>query len=170
MATALRTVQPDRGHIYSEDGRLLATSVPQYDVRMDMRAEGLTNELFNAHIDSLALCLSQLFQDRSAAEYRRDLVSARDRRERYHLVKRNVDHDQLKTLRAFPLYRLGRSKAGLVIEKRTVRMHPFGRLGARTVGYVLKDSTVIGLEGGYDKWLKGVTGHRVERRSHLLTH
>jgi len=164
VATALRTVQPDRGHIYSEDGRLLATSVPQYDVRMDMRAEGLTNELFNAHIDSLALCLSQLFQDRSAAEYRRDLVSARDRRERYHLVKRNVDHDQLKTLRGFPLYRLGRSKAGLVIEKRTVRMHPFGRLGARTVGYVLKDSTVIGLEGGYDKWLKGVTGHRVERR------
>ncbi|HMZ50491.1 MAG TPA: penicillin-binding protein, partial [Flavobacteriales bacterium] len=46
VATAVRTVQPDRGHIYSDDGRLLATSVPEYDVRMDMRAEGLTNALF----------------------------------------------------------------------------------------------------------------------------
>ncbi|MBK8613441.1 MAG: transpeptidase family protein [Flavobacteriales bacterium] len=164
IATALRTVQPDRGHIYSEDGRLLATSVPQYDVRMDMRADGLTDELFQGHIDSLSWCLSQLFVDRSAAEYRRDLVAARGRHERYFLVKRNVDHEQLKVLRAFPLYRLGRSKAGLVIEKRTIRMHPFNRLASRTVGYVLKDSTAIGLEGGFDKWLKGVTGHRLERR------
>ena len=101
---------------------LLATSVPQYDVRMDMRAEGLTDALFTGHIDSLSWCLSQLFQDRSPAEYRRDLVSARDRRERYYLVKRNVDHDQLKTLRAFPLYRLGRSKAGLVIDGLPVRL------------------------------------------------
>ena len=61
MATALRTVQPDRGHMYSEDGRLLATSVPQYDVRMDMRADGLTNELFLSTIDSLSWSLSQLF-------------------------------------------------------------------------------------------------------------
>ncbi|MBK6756024.1 MAG: hypothetical protein IPG69_21120 [Flavobacteriales bacterium] len=28
VATAYRTVQPDRGHIYSEDGRFLSTSVP----------------------------------------------------------------------------------------------------------------------------------------------
>ena len=27
VSTTYRTVQPDRGHIYSEDGRLLATSV-----------------------------------------------------------------------------------------------------------------------------------------------
>ena len=164
VATAIRTVLPDRGHIYSDDGRLLATSVPQYDVRMDMRADGLTDALFDEHLDSLALCLSQLFMDRSPAEYKRDLLVARGRGERYHLVKRDVDHDQLKVLRGFPLYRLGRTKAGLVIEKRTVRMHPFGRLAARTVGYVLKDSTAIGLEGGYDQWLKGVTGHRLERR------
>ncbi len=164
VATAIRTVLPDRGHIYSDDGRLLATSVPQYDVRMDMRADGLTDALFDAHVDSLALALSQLFMDRSAAEYKRDLLIARGRGERYHLVKRNVDHDQLRVLRTFPLYRLGRSKAGLVVEKRTIRMHPFGRLAARTVGYVLKDSTAIGLEGGFDPWLKGVTGHRLERR------
>ena len=43
-------------------------------------------------------------------------------------------------------------------------MHPFGRLASRSVGYVLRDSTTLGLEGGYDQWLRGVTGRRLERR------
>jgi cell division protein FtsI (penicillin-binding protein 3) len=56
VSTTYRTVQPDRGHIYSEDGRLLATSVPEYDVRMDMVPDGAhRNELFQANIDSLSI-------------------------------------------------------------------------------------------------------------------
>ncbi|MFN9327410.1 MAG: penicillin-binding protein [Flavobacteriales bacterium] len=164
VSTAYRTVQPDRGHIYSEDGRLLATSVPEYDVRMDMVAAALTNEIFRANIDSLSWCLADLFGDRTAAEYKRDLTDARARKERYYLVKRKADHTQVQRLKEFPLYRLGRYKSGLVTEKRTVRAHPFGRLAARAVGYVLRDSSAIGLEGGYDKWLKGTTGRRLERR------
>lgn len=164
VATAMRSVQPDRGHIYSDDGRLLATSVPEYEVRMDMRADGLTDEVFSTNIDSLALRLSALFGDRSMADYRRDLIDARMRGERYHLVKRKCDHEQLRELETFPLFRLGRYKSGLITDKSTVRVHPFGRLAARTVGYVLKDSTAIGLEGGFNKWLGGVTGRRLERR------
>lgn len=58
------------------------------------------------------------------------------------------------------------SRAGSSPEKRLVRMRPFGRLAARSVGYVLRDSSAlaIGLEGGYNKWLSGVTGRRLERR------
>ncbi|MBX2971747.1 MAG: transpeptidase family protein [Flavobacteriales bacterium] len=164
VSTMYRTVQPDRGHIYSEDGRLLATSVPEYDVRMDMMANGLTNELFSANIDSLSHALSALFGDRTAAEYKRDLTDARHRKERYYLVKRRADHTQVQKLRTFPLFRLGKYKGGLVTEKRTVRVHPFGRLASRSVGHVLRDSSTLGLEGGYDKWLKGVTGRRLERR------
>ncbi|MEZ4791851.1 MAG: penicillin-binding protein [Flavobacteriales bacterium] len=164
VSTTYRTVQPDRGHIYSEDGRLLATSVPEYDVRMDMMASGLTDELFRDNIDSLSERLSDLFGDRSATEYKRDLTDARHRKERYHLIKRRADHTQVQQLRGFPLFRLGRYKGGLLTEKRTVRVHPFGRLASRSVGYVLRDSTTLGLEGGYDQWLRGVTGRRLERR------
>ncbi|MBK8498792.1 MAG: transpeptidase family protein [Flavobacteriales bacterium] len=166
VSTTWRTVQPERGHIYSEDGRLLATSVPEYDVRMDLAAEALTHERFEAAIDSLAWHLAKLFGDRTAEEYERDLRDARHRKERYYLVKRNANHMQVQALREFPLYRDGRFKSGLVTEKRLVRMRPFGRLAARSVGYVLRDSSAkaIGLEGGYDKWLKGVTGRRLERR------
>jgi cell division protein FtsI (penicillin-binding protein 3) len=164
VSTTYRTVQPDRGHIYSEDGRLLATSVPEYDVRMDMVTDALTDELFRSNIDSLSWHLADLFGDRTQAEYKRDLMDARARQERYYLVKRKADHTQVQQLRTFPLYRLGRFKSGLVTEKRTVRVRPFGRLAARTVGYVLRDSSAIGLEAGYDKWLKGTTGRRLERR------
>ncbi len=164
VATAMRTVQPDRGHIFSDDGRLLATSVPQYEVRMDMLADGLTSDLFHAHVDSLGLALADLFGDRTGREYADDLVRARDRGERYHLVKRRCDHVQLQRLSTFPLFREGRYKGGLITVRSMVRMHPFGRLAARTVGYVLEDSTAIGLEGGYAQWLQGVTGKRLERR------
>lgn len=164
VSTAWRTVQPERGHLYSADGRLLATSVPEYDVRMDMAAAALTEERFHAHVDSLAWHLADLFGDRTQAEYKRDLLDARKRRERYHLVKRRASHAQVQALRGFPLFRDGRFKSGLITEKRLVRARPFGRLAARTVGYVLRDSTAIGLEGGYDQWLKGRTGRRLERR------
>ncbi|MBP7408716.1 MAG: transpeptidase family protein [Flavobacteriales bacterium] len=166
VSTTWRTVQPERGHIYSEDGRLLATSVPEYDVRMDLATDALTDERFNANIDSLAWHLANLFADRTKEEYRRDLTDARHRKERYYLVKRRASHTQVQALRTFPLYRDGRFKSGLVTEKRLVRMRPFGRLASRSVGYVLRDSSAlaIGLEGGYNKWLSGVTGRRLERR------
>lgn len=164
VSTAWRTVQPDRGHIFSEDGRLLATSVPEYDVRMDMVPDALTDEHFNETIDSLARHLADLFKDRTPAEYKRDLTDARKRKERYYLVKRRASHTQVQALRGFPLYREGRYRSGLVTEKRLVRARPFGRLAARTVGYVLRDSSTIGLEAGYDRWLHGRTGHRLERR------
>jgi cell division protein FtsI (penicillin-binding protein 3) len=92
VSTTYRTVQPDRGHIYSEDGRLLATSVPEYDVRMDMVPDALRNEVFQANIDSLAWHLANLFGDRTAPEYKRDLTAARARRDRYFLVKRRGPH------------------------------------------------------------------------------
>ncbi|MCB0772244.1 MAG: transpeptidase family protein [Flavobacteriales bacterium] len=164
VAVAMRDVRSERGHIFSDDDRLLATSVPVYEIRMDMRADGLTDELFNANIDSLSWCLAKLFGDRPMQEYRRSLVDAHARGERYHLLRRNCDHEQLQALRAMPLFRLGRNKSGFIADKHMVRIRPFGRLASRTVGYLLKDSTAIGLEAGFAPWLQGVSGKRLERR------
>src|SRR5690606_25005473 len=104
VTSAMRSVQSERGHIFSDDDRLLATSVPEYEIRMDMLADGLTDEAFDANIDSLCWGLSRLFGDRSMQDYRRDLVDARARGERYHLIKRRCDHDQLMALKQLPLF------------------------------------------------------------------
>ena len=134
-----RNVQPDRGHIYSDDGRLLATSVPEYEVHMDMRAEGLTEKMFFSGVDSLSLGLSALFNDRTAAEYKRALLDAHARGERYFLVNRKVDHEQMLILQELPIYREGRSKSGMVAEKHYERRQWFGRLARRTIGDARSD-------------------------------
>jgi cell division protein FtsI (penicillin-binding protein 3) len=164
VATAMRSVQSERGHIFSDDDRLLATSVPEYEIRMDMRADGLTAAAFASNVDSLSWELSELFGDRTMQEYRRDLIDAHARGERYYLIKRRCDHEQLQAMKRMPLFRLGRNRSGFIADKHMVRIRPFGRLASRTVGYLLKDSTAIGLEAGYAEWLQGITGKRLERR------
>src|SRR5689334_16932290 len=57
----IRNIAASRGNIFSSDGRLISTSVPIYDIRMDTRTSGLTPEIFNSNIDSLSISLSLLF-------------------------------------------------------------------------------------------------------------
>src|SRR4051812_19407930 len=76
LSTDVRSIEASRGNIFSADGSLLATSIPIYEVRMDLKAETITNDIFSKNIDSLALCLSNLFNDKSKAEYKQDLQRA----------------------------------------------------------------------------------------------
>ncbi len=164
VATSVRTVQPDRGHIYSDDGRLLATSVPEYEVHMDMKADGLSDRMFFSGVDSLALGLSALFNDRTAAEYKRALLDAHARGERYFLVKRKVDHEQMLLLQQLPIYREGKLKSGLIAVKKYERKQWFGRLARRSIGDVPTDSGNYGIEKGFEAYLHGTEGNRLERR------
>ena len=49
-----RTIEPERGNIYTENGDLLSTSLPFFEIRMDFRSEAMTDSLFNKKVDSLA--------------------------------------------------------------------------------------------------------------------
>src|SRR5512147_2197758 len=51
---ALKTmnIEADRGSIYASDGRLLACSVPYYEVRFDAKCENLTDRVFYRNVDS----------------------------------------------------------------------------------------------------------------------
>ena len=52
-------VPSQRGNILADDGSLLATSLPFFDIHFDAKAEGLTAEIFNDQaVDSLAWLLS----------------------------------------------------------------------------------------------------------------
>src|ERR1043166_3048669 len=53
-----KNIDAIRGNIYASDGNLLATSLPFYDVGMDVNADALSDEIFNDNVDSLAICLS----------------------------------------------------------------------------------------------------------------
>ncbi len=163
-STRYATIEAVRGDIYADDGRLLATSVPVFDIRMDLSSRVTSDDLFYAEVDSLALELSRLFGDRSPAQYRAALVRARREQNRYFLVKRQVSWSELQQLRQFPLFRLGQYGGGLIVESHSRREMPYRSLAARTIGYE-REGVYVGLEGAFRNYLEGVEGKRLERRA-----
>jgi cell division protein FtsI (penicillin-binding protein 3) len=155
-----------RGDIYASDMRLLASSVPYYEVRMDMKAPGLPNQVFYKEVDSLAYCLSRLFKDKTAQQYKTGLVQARKKGHRYYPIKTKVNYLQLKELKQFPILRRGRYKGGVIYVERSRRIHPHEGLAVRTIGYTTQGESgnIVGIEGAYDKFLAGTEGIQLKQK------
>lgn len=164
LTTDFIDVEAGRGNIYSEDGNLLATSLPEYEIRMDLKTETLTKEIFDANVDSLAICLANLFQDKSADEYARKLIKARREGQRYLLLKRAINYPQLKKVKEFPIFRMGKNKGGLLVIQKNKRIQPYKTLASRTIGYKVQGVQPVGLEGAFDTELGGKTGKRLVQR------
>lgn len=161
---AYKSIEALRGNIFADDGSLLATSLPTYEIRMDLKAEALTDEIFKSGIDSLSIALSDLFKDKSPREYKLELERARKAGERYHLIKRRVTYLELKKLREFPIFRKGRYKGGFLYIQKNERARPYKMLAARTIGYSREGQKPVGLEGAYDKELRGTSGKRLMQK------
>lgn len=160
-------VEANRGDILAADGRVLATSVPYFNLRMDLLAAGLTDSVFKANIDSLAICLSQFFGDRSWYSYRSELTNARKyakNRRYYPIAPRKVNYLELQEISKFPLLRLGENKGGFIAEQVNKRMLPHNSMAARTLGMVNLDGGVVGIEKALDPVLRGRNGLRVHAR------
>jgi cell division protein FtsI (penicillin-binding protein 3) len=157
------TIEPDRGDICAADGRVLATSVPYYEVRWDTRCESVTRDVFNRNIDSLAYGLSRLFGDKTAQGYKNSLVSARHRGERFFLIRRRVDYVHLKKLKTLAIFNRGQFKGGLIIIQENRRIQPFTGLATRTIGYEGKGGTRVGIEGAFDEVLRGEKGVQLKQ-------
>lgn len=154
-----------RGDIFSDDGRLLATSIPYFELRMDMRAGGLTEELFESRVEALGGKLAEFFKDKSAGAYTEKLRAAHKEGKRYHLVnRRKVDYLELQIIKQFPLFELGQNKGGFICEETHRRVYPHGELARRTIGFVNQSGVKLGVEGGFDDYLKGMSGLTVKQK------
>lgn len=158
-----------RGEIYAKNGYLLACSLTYFDIRMDLAAPAITDSIFKADVDSLALCLSQLFNDKSQKSYLKELKEARRKRERYHrLGNRKINYMEAEKVKNFPILGRGKYKGGLILEEEILRYRPFGMLGERTLGKMEMNTKgekigSLGLENAYESELKGVEGVRAWR-------
>ncbi len=156
----------ERGTIYSEDGQMLSTSIPYFDVYMDFGADGLREKngnRFKENLDSLAISLATFFKDKGRSEYKKDLKRAYNIKDRYYLIKKGLSFEQYKEFRNFPLVRLGRNKSGIIAEVKSKRLNPFGMLAKRTIGLSRDNAQNVGLERTFDTLLKGTTGKRLVR-------
>ena len=155
-------ISPARGNIFSDDGSLLATSMPIYEVRWD--ATVANQDSFNTYLDALAIEMSEMFPDNTASYYRKSFRKARLEKNRYLLIRRNVNYHQQKEMRSWPIFKYGRYKGGFLAELTTRRVRPAGQLAFRTIGYQSKDNLGVGLERSYNDDLGGLKGQRLAQR------
>ena len=164
LTTGYRSIEAERGNVFSEDGSLLATSLPFFEVRVDLNSEAMKDELFKENIDSLSIAMARFFKDKTAAQYKRQLIQARRNGARYHLITRKVTYPDLQQIKSWPLFREGRYKGGLITIQHNKRVNPFRMLAHRTIGYVRDDVQPVGLEGQFDDYLSGVKGKRLMQK------
>ncbi len=160
-------IKPERGTIFSEDGNILSTSVPIFDIFLDFGAEGLRakdGKLFKQNIDSLSIGLAQIFNDKSSTEYKRLLQSVYKEESRYFPLKKKITYQQFTALEQLPLVREGKNKSGFIVKTSDKRINPYVLLANRTIGLSRNDSSQnVGLELSFDTLLRGTNGYTIER-------
>ena len=155
-------ISPARGNIYSDNGSLLSTSMPIYEIRWD--ATVVNDDTFQFYVNELAQQLARLFPDKTSSYYKSKLNTAKKSKSRYVLIRRKVNYHQQKTMRDFPIFRKGRYRGGFMAELNTKRVKPAGNLAFRTIGYRTKDNPGVGLERTYNIDLGGVKGKRLVQK------
>ena len=161
-----KTVDADRGNIYGEEGNLLSTSLQFFEVRMDMSV--IKDADFKNEVDSLAYFLSNFDQmyirPKSKDTWLKDLKAARKKGNRYFFIAKGLDIDAYNKLKEAPLLRYGQFRGGFVKNRYGKRVKPYGELASRTIGVDRENADKVGLEGYFDKVLKGESDQRLMKR------
>ncbi len=156
-------IKARRGNILADDGSLLATSVPRFDLFVDLSPKTIDEKLFKDSLATLSKHLSEFFKDKTAEEYKTLLKNERAQNNRYLRIARNLDFFDMKEVASFPIFNAGRYRGGLIIVQNDRREMPFGFLAKRTIGYI-RDNYPVGIEGAYEKELSGTDGKRLMKR------
>lgn len=173
---------------------MLATDVPIYDMYIDLgkqknRETGekewvVPDSIFKKDLkpmcDSLAKMFSYKKNSKTSAEYQKYFLSFRTKKNNRGVpVERDITYEELQRVKTFPIigrkiqnkqdttkvtYKL--SHRVHIVEKGK-RVYPYYPLARRTIGIKLTgdcDTCYNGIDGGFDKYLKGEKGIRLERK------
>ena len=158
-------IPANKGNLYSADGSLLATSIPNYKIRFDAIAP--KKEDFKKNIHALSDSLAILLQKPSSI-IQSELTKARNNKNRYYLVARDLSYTDYSRIKNFPLFNLGAYKGGIIVDQETVREHPIGKIAERTIGYERIDENrkirTSGIEGAFSKYLNGKDGKILKQK------
>jgi cell division protein FtsI (penicillin-binding protein 3) len=158
-----RKVKATRGNIFSDNGSLLATSLPFYKLAFDPQV--VDKDVYKAGVDSLSMLLANHFKDRTWQEYKRKLNDAKRQNKQYLVLNRNlINYNTKKQMSAWPIFREGRLGGGVIFEKVDKRFKPFSGLAHRTIGFLNEDKGGAGLEISFNKYLAGHDGEALFRK------
>lgn len=163
ISVQYRSIKATRGNIYSDNGSLLATSLPFYKVVIDPTVA--SDEVYKTGIDSLSLMLSKTFGGNSKDDYKRKINDARISGKRYLILSRTqINYQQKVKMTSWPIFREGKYRGGVIFEKVDKRFRPFDNLAFRTVGFLNEDNYGAGLEYSFNDVLGGIDGEGLFER------
>ena len=167
-------LEPERGSILACDGRLLASTIPTYQLYMDcaVRKREFANMKNPARgkererewcekARGLADSLAAFYGDMTGEQYYEKIISGRRHNVGYMKIGGIITHKEMRRIEKFPLFNEGKNFGGIIMKKYDTRKYPYESLARRAIGYV-KDNrdtgkTRIGIEGKYNYILKGNT-------------
>ena len=168
-----KTVRPNRGNILSADGKLMASSLPEYHIYMDFMSgerdpelrrkdQHRRDSLLKANLDSISTGLHRIFPDKSKAYFKSRLQAGRRQRSRhYQLYPKRISYIEFREVQKLPYFRLGKYQSGLHEVPYNQRKKPFGSLASQTLGRLYADTAMgarNGIELAFDTVLKGRNG------------
>ena len=156
-------IRPTRGNIISADGKLMASSLPEYKIYMDFRVQSSKQDtMLMNHLQEICNGLHEIFPDRSAQDFRKHILKGRRAKSRHFLLyPKRISYIQYKEVKKLPLFNQSKNISGLHEEVFNQRKKPFGSLAMRTLGDMFPDmaqGAKNGLELTYDSLLKGENG------------
>jgi len=156
-------VHPSRGNIISADGKLMASSLPEYKIYMDFKAGGeVKDSILRDSMKVICQGLHKIFPDMSAVEFKAHLQKGRKKGSRSYLIyPKRISYIQYKEVKRLPVFNMNKYKGGFHELAFNQRKKPFGSLATRTLGDVFADTAQgakNGLELAYDTILKGKNG------------
>lgn len=186
------SVRPNRGNILSDDGQLLASSIPDYKIFMDFQAGGKSDtawirkrdSIWHADLDSLCEGLHKIFPDWTAEKFKTRLEEGRNKvitnkrtgeqtigARHWAVWPKRISYNTYCEVAELPFFNLPTHRGGFHVEKFEARRRPFGSLAERTIGDIRsfeggRDTARFGLELYYDSLLRGKTG--IQRTQKVL--
>tara|TARA_B100000787_G_scaffold28941_1_gene19191 strand:+ start:13294 stop:15297 length:2004 start_codon:yes stop_codon:yes gene_type:complete len=157
-------IPANRGNVYADDGSLLASSVPKYEIRFD--AVTVNKKDFDENLVPLSKEMSKMF-GKPASYYQNILRKARSNKNRYLLIAKRLGYSDYIRVKKMPLFRKGPNRGGFIAESSTVREHPMGKIAERLVGNEDRNTPghySVGLEGAYHEQLSGKEGRRLKQK------
>ena len=163
-------ITPTRGNILSCDGKLMASSLPEFEIFMDFKTlhDAGTDTLWRENIDAIAKGLNNIFPERSAHDFKTYLEEGRAKQSRYWPIwPKRIDYNTLCDVRALPVFNIkSKYRSGFIFKEYNARKHPYGSLALRTIGDLFgkKDSAICGIELSFDRELRGIDGVKHRRK------
>ncbi|NDV64231.1 penicillin-binding protein [Bacteroides sp. 224] len=156
-------VKPNRGNILSADGKLMASSLPEFRIYMDFKAGKAKQDtaLMN-HLNEISEGLHRIFPDKTAAHFKNHILKGRKAGSRnYLLYPKRISYIQYKQAKELPVFCWKKNIGGFHEQVFNQRKKPFGSLANRTLGDVYADTAQgakNGIELAFDSILKGKNG------------